>query len=247
MSEHSDDDDVRQQPAYLRLAAQLRSDIASGRFGPGGKLPSETQLMMRHGVSRSVTKWAISVLKTDGLVDGRQGAGVFVREPDRSIREANWPGLPSGTDAVSLSPASSSMSGEEGWHIDPWSSRSDEIPADPAMASRLAIEIGAPVVRALSRYVSQANPQHRALVTTWQPVSKQQGDIDPGARRADEQHERIIVRPARPEEIVGLALPERGAVLVIAGTFTLKGVPVETFDVILASERCELSYRLLVE
>ena len=45
--------------AYLRLAGLLRADIVAGRIPPGGRLPSETQLMMRHRVSRSVAKWAI--------------------------------------------------------------------------------------------------------------------------------------------------------------------------------------------
>jgi DNA-binding GntR family transcriptional regulator len=39
------------EPAYLRIASMLRADIASGRLAPGSRLPSETQLMMRHEVS----------------------------------------------------------------------------------------------------------------------------------------------------------------------------------------------------
>jgi Bacterial regulatory proteins, gntR family len=38
----------RVEPAYLRIAGMLRAYIAGGRFAAGAKLPSETQLMMRH-------------------------------------------------------------------------------------------------------------------------------------------------------------------------------------------------------
>jgi hypothetical protein len=234
----------RQLPAYLRIAAQLRADIVSGRIGPDGRLPSETQLMMRHNVSRSVAKWAISVLKADGLVEGRQGSGVFARSNHRLVREPHWPGLstpPSGATelfGIPLQPAASA------WRVDPWSYRSQRVPADIATARRLAIAPATPVLRTFTCYASRSDPPRRALVTSWQPAATATGDLHPGGERADQQEERIIVRPATPEEIDGLALPARGSVLVISCGFTLKGVPVETADIVLPSDQCELVYRL---
>lgn len=141
---------------------------------------------------------------------------------------------------------SSTAPGQDGWKFDPRSYRTQEIPADPVTACRLVIEAGVPVQRTSSRYVSRTDPQHRALVIAWQPITPPVSDVDPSAGRADEQHETIIVRPAKPEEIAGLALPDRGTVLVITSTFTLKGIPLGTLDIILASDRCELSYRMPV-
>ena len=55
-------------PAYLRIAGDLRTAILSGDLLPDSRLPSETKLMAQYGVSRTVVKWALSVLKGDGLV-----------------------------------------------------------------------------------------------------------------------------------------------------------------------------------
>ncbi len=66
-------------PAYLRIAADLRAQIDRGELAAGNKLPTESALMESYAVSRTVAKNAIIVLKTEGLVEGRQGSGVYVR------------------------------------------------------------------------------------------------------------------------------------------------------------------------
>ncbi|MBB5753567.1 FadR/GntR family transcriptional regulator [Prosthecomicrobium pneumaticum] len=63
-----------------RLTATLRRQIAGGEPRPGQKLPSEAQLSASFGVSRTVVREAIAALAADGLVEARQGVGVFVRE-----------------------------------------------------------------------------------------------------------------------------------------------------------------------
>jgi GntR family transcriptional regulator len=247
MIRHEDDGEQRRRPAYLRIAAQLRAEIVSGRIAPDGRLPSETQLMLRHDVSRSVAKGAIGVLKSDGLVEGRQGAGVFARSHSRIVREPHWPGmcaLPSGaTEPFEPQP----QPGSSEWQADPSTYQSQRIPADTPTGGRLAIEPATPVLRTVTQYLSRSDPPRRALVTSWRPRADEAGDPDPAAWRANQQEERIIVRPASPDEIDALGLPSRGSVLVIARTFTLKGVPVETADVVLPSDQCELVYRLPVE
>lgn len=61
-----------------QLSDTLRQAIAEGQFPPGSKLPSEAQLTLTHGVSRTVVREAIAALRSDRLVEARQGAGVFV-------------------------------------------------------------------------------------------------------------------------------------------------------------------------
>jgi len=56
----------------------LRKRIGEGEFGPGEKLPTESQLTTHFGVSRTVVREAIAALAADGMVQPRQGAGVFV-------------------------------------------------------------------------------------------------------------------------------------------------------------------------
>jgi GntR family transcriptional regulator, transcriptional repressor for pyruvate dehydrogenase complex len=56
----------------------LRKRINAGEYGSSGKLPTESQMTTIFGVSRTVVREAIAALAADGLVQSRQGAGVFV-------------------------------------------------------------------------------------------------------------------------------------------------------------------------
>lgn len=56
----------------------LRRMIVSGAVPVGEKLPSEMTLAAEHKVSRTVVREAIAALRADGLVEARQGSGVFV-------------------------------------------------------------------------------------------------------------------------------------------------------------------------
>ncbi len=60
------------------VSAELRRLIVDGRIEPGGKLPSEAALTKKYNVSRTVIREAVATLRADGLVEARQGAGVFV-------------------------------------------------------------------------------------------------------------------------------------------------------------------------
>lgn len=61
-----------------QVSDALRQSILSGDYQPGDKLPSEAQLTEAHGVSRTVVREAVAALRSDGLVEPRQGAGIFV-------------------------------------------------------------------------------------------------------------------------------------------------------------------------
>ena len=56
----------------------LQAQIASGALRPGDQLPTELQLVSQFGVSRTVIREAVSGLRANGLVEARQGQGVFV-------------------------------------------------------------------------------------------------------------------------------------------------------------------------
>jgi GntR family transcriptional repressor for pyruvate dehydrogenase complex len=60
------------------VVGTLRKRISAGEYGAGTKLPTENQLTTIFGVSRTVIREAIAALAADGLVQSRQGAGVFV-------------------------------------------------------------------------------------------------------------------------------------------------------------------------
>lgn len=65
-----------------KVGDSLRQAIASGKYSPGDKLPSEVELTETHRVSRTVVREAVAAMKSDGLVEVRQGAGIFVLGPD---------------------------------------------------------------------------------------------------------------------------------------------------------------------
>src|SRR5438477_3745786 len=72
----------------MQVGESLRRAIATGKYGPGAKLPSEVELTETHGVSRTVVREAVAALRSDGLVDVRQGAGIFVIAPEAASASA---------------------------------------------------------------------------------------------------------------------------------------------------------------
>lgn len=60
------------------VVSALRDQILGGQIAPGQKLPTEGQMTETFGVSRTVIREAVASLAADGLVEARQGAGVFV-------------------------------------------------------------------------------------------------------------------------------------------------------------------------
>ena len=63
-----------------QIADDLREQINAGRFAPGDPLPSERSLVERYGTAPQTTRQAIAILKSEGLVVGKRGRGIFVRE-----------------------------------------------------------------------------------------------------------------------------------------------------------------------
>ncbi|MEJ8800012.1 FadR/GntR family transcriptional regulator [Trinickia caryophylli] len=62
------------------VAQQLLKQIEKGAFAHTGKLPTEAVLAQEFGVSRTVIREAVSRLKNEGVVEPRQGSGVFIAE-----------------------------------------------------------------------------------------------------------------------------------------------------------------------
>lgn len=71
-----------------RVTQALLELIRNGSYPPKSRLPSEAEMAQHFGVSRTVIREAVSRLKSEGLVESRQGSGVFVREagPDAPFR-----------------------------------------------------------------------------------------------------------------------------------------------------------------
>ena len=83
-----------EQPAYLRVAGDLRKKIVDGSLPPHTRLPSQARIREEYGVSDTVALEARKVLMAEGLVEGRSGSGTYVRErpvPRRIARSGYRP------------------------------------------------------------------------------------------------------------------------------------------------------------
>jgi len=65
-------------PRYVKIAGNLRSAIAQGRYPVGAQLPTEHELCRQLGVSRFTVREAIRVLSSAGLVKRKARAGTVV-------------------------------------------------------------------------------------------------------------------------------------------------------------------------
>jgi GntR family transcriptional regulator len=243
---------VPEVPAYLRIAADLRARIASGDLPPGAKLPTETALTQQYGVSRTVVKWAVNSLKGAGLVEGRRGSGVYVREFAR-IRRVS-PGRLARDGWIAGQAIQDHDTGERARAV---TVEVAEQPAPPDVADALGIDPGAPVLTRTRRFTVDDRPVQ--LATSYLPLDLAAGtpiaqsDAGQGgtyARLADAGQaparftERVVARPPDPQEADRLALATIGALVVeiTRHAHTAAGRCVEVCRMVLDAAAYELVY-----
>src|SRR5437867_7190593 len=78
-------------PKYREILGRLRSEISAGKFDHNGRLPSESELVARFGVSRPTVARALRELQVEGMIDRRAGSGTFLKE--KTPRDAAQLGL----------------------------------------------------------------------------------------------------------------------------------------------------------
>ncbi len=85
-------------PIYLQITRFVRQQIRIGNLPPGSALPPIRSLASRLGVSKAVVSLAYDELASEGLVQGRVGAGTVVtgssEQPPRRRPEPPDPGPP---------------------------------------------------------------------------------------------------------------------------------------------------------
>lgn len=134
-----------EQPAYLRVASDLREKIVNGSLPPHTRLPSQARIREEYGVSDTVALEARKVLMAEGLVEGRSGSGTYVRArpvPRRIARSGYRPDA--GASPFRQEQTAEGVRGT-------WESRSEQEEAGPEIADRLDIEPGDRVMR--TRYI----------------------------------------------------------------------------------------------
>ncbi len=65
-------------PLYVQLADEIAADIQAGTLEPGTPVPSETELMDKHGISRGTVRAAVRLLRERELVRTIPARGTVV-------------------------------------------------------------------------------------------------------------------------------------------------------------------------
>ncbi|MFC4110339.1 GntR family transcriptional regulator [Micromonospora zhanjiangensis] len=68
-------------PLWRRIRQDILDRIAAGILKPGDKLPTTKELAAQYDTSGLTVRKAIEVLTEAGVLEGRQGVGVFVADP----------------------------------------------------------------------------------------------------------------------------------------------------------------------
>ncbi|WP_369183779.1 GntR family transcriptional regulator [Streptomyces sp. Y1] len=173
------------QPLYRRVADILRSEISSGAFAPGARLPSERELCDRFDASRNTVRNGLKVLVSEGLVAPSQGLGYEVRSHEVfSLNASRFENLtfPQNGDAYNTDVTQAGRRPHQEFRV-------EMQPASAEVAERLQIAEGATtVLRFCHRYVdgvpwsTQATNYPMWLVER-APRLAEPGDIDEGTTR----------------------------------------------------------------
>ncbi|MFJ4624310.1 GntR family transcriptional regulator [Streptomyces sp. NPDC088812] len=246
-----------EQPAYLRVAGDLRKKIVDGSLPPHTRLPSQARIREEYGVSDTVALEARKVLMAEGLVEGRSGSGTYVRErpvPRRIARSGYRPS--GGATPFRQEQADARARGT-------WESSSEQAEASRAVAERLAIQPGDRVM--CTRYVFREGGEAMMLSTSWEPLAvtgrspvmlPEEGPLGGMGvverMRAidvvvDNVTEEVGARPGLAEELLTLGGVPGHVVLVVHRTYYASGRPVETADVVIPADRYRVAYHLPVK
>ena len=120
-------------PLYVQLMDTVEKDIKSGRYKPGDKIMTESEMAKTYGVSLITVRKAIGSLMEKGLVVRKQGKGTFVTKPkfSRNIKRLQ-----------SFSEMCEQMGVVPGAHM----LENKIVDADEKIAARLGIETGSKVI-----------------------------------------------------------------------------------------------------
>jgi GntR family transcriptional regulator len=237
---------------YQRIAHDLRTQILSGDLPPGSALPSETELVRRYGSSRGPVRQAISLLRSEGLIDSHQGRGVFVRQRP-TTRRLSIEGVADRTNGA-LDSAEDIDGRLEVLRYTPTAA-----PAE--VAGRLALPEGGRVLARRFRFVVEDRP---ALLSDsyipydlvkGTPVEDPENEPWPGGMLAQlrslgldvrEITEDVATRTPTPEELHELSLRPGIPVFEVTRTIHAADRPVATSRLVIAGDRYVLSYRIPV-
>jgi len=221
-------DSADPRAVYQRIAHDLRTQILSGDLPPGSALPSETELVRRYGSSRGPVRQAISLLRSEGLIDSHQGRGVFVRQRP-TTRRLSIEGV-----ADRINGALDSVEEVDG-RLEVLRYTPTAAPAE--VADRLALPEGARVLARRFRFFVEdpANePWPGGMLAQLRSLGLEVREIT----------EDVATRTPTPDELHELGLRPGIPVFEVTRTVHTADKPVATSRLVIAGDRYVLSYRI---
>jgi DNA-binding transcriptional MocR family regulator len=178
-------------PLHRKLSDAIRRAIERGYLPAGERLPAERDLAVRLAVSRSTVVTAFDTLRSEGLLESRQGSGTRVRP-----RAAGSAPLPTG--GVALSPVYRSLIEA---HDNVISLACAVFPAHPAVAEAMADVVHADGAKLLTQvgYVPAGLPELREalagmLTRDGTPTEPDEVLVTTGAQQAVNLATQLLVR-----------------------------------------------------
>ncbi|WP_038170524.1 FadR/GntR family transcriptional regulator [Tomitella biformata] len=141
-----------------QAAQLLRERIRAGEWQLGHRLPGETTLAAQLGVGRSTVREAIAQLAGSGMLDSRQGAGVFVTALD--VVE-DWDAILRDADIVAVLEARTAIEADAAAHAARRRTPADLRAMRAALAARAAEAESGASIEAL---VDADTAFHRSVV-----------------------------------------------------------------------------------
>ncbi|MEV5568986.1 GntR family transcriptional regulator [Spirillospora sp. NPDC052269] len=255
---------MAERPAYLRIADSIRDQIRSGTYPPGSRLPTMRDLTDGFGVSEIVVRQAFALLRGEGLIESRRGAGTIVRHtpPIRRIamdRYLRFTVPPSGRDAPA--PATTFTHDQRiGWQEYRLDREFTRTQATPDLAALFELPVGTELLRRRFVFYARGDPQQISVnYLPWDlvaetPVSDPAREPWPGGTLAQLAY--LGHPPTRVEEAVGARMPTPEEVETLG---TAPGVPVFTItrrmisdarvlevcrDIVIPADRAILDYAI---
>ena len=74
-------------PIYIQLVEMIKTDIVSGKYQPGDKLPAVRDMAMELGVNPNTVQRAFSELEREDLVKSDRTNGRYVTDDKKKIKE----------------------------------------------------------------------------------------------------------------------------------------------------------------
>lgn len=75
------------EPIYQQIVRILRTQIASGEYPPGSRIPAVRELALEAGVNPNTMQKALAELERDGLLETMRTTGKFVTHDQERIGE----------------------------------------------------------------------------------------------------------------------------------------------------------------